>query len=41
MLRGADLLYVDLLDLAGRSGTAPDGTVRIRSAYVEVLARRC
>jgi hypothetical protein len=34
------LLYADLVDLAARYNTAEDGTAKIPSAYVEVLARR-
>lgn len=35
---GAKTLYEDLVELADRHHTATDGTVKIPSAYVEVLA---
>jgi len=34
------LLHADLAELAGRFNSATDGTAKIRSAYVEVLATR-
>jgi ubiquinone/menaquinone biosynthesis C-methylase UbiE len=34
------LLYADLVDLATRSNIATDGTLRIPSAYVEVIAHK-
>ena len=34
------LLYADLVDLAARSNIATDGTVRIPSAYAEVVAHK-
>ena len=35
---GGKLLYADLVELANRHNVATDGTPKIRSAYVEVLA---